>query len=267
MGKLDYSIIGKRFGRLVVLDFDHIDQHGASNWLCKCDCGNTSIVCQQSLKKGRTMSRGCLGHERRRMRRAEDLTGKRFGRLYVLRYDHTDRYGSSYWLCECDCGNTHTVRRDSLLNGRVVSCGCKNRENHITHGMHNSRLYKIWDGMKKRCMNPHHMAYSNYGGRGIFICDEWNVFENFRDWALDNGYEDHLTIDRIDNDDGYYPGNCRWVDWFTQGNNRRSCRYITYKDITHSIAEWARLFNVSHSTLTYRINRDDMRDFENYFDR
>lgn len=119
--------------------------------------------------------------------------------------------------------------------------------------------------MKQRCTNERSDTYHSYGGRGIHVCDEWLDFENFRDWAFDSGYEPGLTIDRINNNDGYYPGNCRWADRRTQANNRRTNRFVTYGGDTHTIAEWARLFEISYQKLLGRVNRGDMRDFEEYF--
>ena len=119
--------------------------------------------------------------------------------------------------------------------------------------------------MRQRCDNVDHKFYQRYGGRGIKVCDEWTDFEHFRDWAIDNGYETGLTLDRECNDDGYYPENCRWVTQQIQTNNRSTNHFITYNGDTHTVAEWARLFKVNYSTLQGRIKRHDMRDFEEYF--
>lgn len=201
----------------------------------------------------------------------KDLTGHRFGRLAVLARDPNSRNGHIYWRCLCDCGNETAVRSGNLISGRTTSCGCHQRETireiMTTHNMSNNSLYSVWRSMKSRCNSPNNAGYKNYGGRGIFICDEWDDFENFRDWALNNGYKEGLSIDRIDNDDGYYPGNCRWADAITQQNNKRNNRHVTYDRETHTISEWARLFNISHSILRHRMDRGDMRDFEEYFKR
>lgn len=215
---------------------------------------------------GDTSSCGC----KKRRFTPEDLVGRRFSRLVVLSYDHTDRYGYTCWRCLCDCGNETTARGSSLISGLTTSCGCRSRETareiHTTHGMTNTSLYSTWWDIKTRCLNERSTHHDRYGGRGIFICDDWRLsFEKFRDWAMSSGYEPGLTIDRIDNNDGYYPENCRWADWFTQQNNRSNSRYITYCGEIHTIAEWARLFNVNYATLRLRIQRGDMRDFEKYY--
>lgn len=150
-----------------------------------------------------------------------------------------------------------------------MSCGCYNRESFIkrstTHGSSDTPLYNVWRSMCQRCDNANHKSYHRYGGRGIKVCDEWNTFERFRDWALDNGYDNGLTLDREHNDGGYYPDNCRWVSQQVQTNNRSNNHYITYNGETRTQAEWARLFRVNYSTLQGRIKRHDMRDFEEYF--
>lgn len=119
--------------------------------------------------------------------------------------------------------------------------------------------------MRQRCNNPSHNSYVRYGNRGIFVCDEWLSFENFRDWALNNGYEEDLSIDRIDVNDGYYPENCRWADSITQQNNRRNNHYVTWGGESHTIAEWARIFGITYNALYYKVLHDNMSDFEEYF--
>ena len=117
-----------------------------------------------------------------------------------------------------------------------------------------------------RCRREDNDNYNRYGGRGIDVCSEWDDFAEFQRWAIDNGYNEDLTIDRIDNDDGYCPENCRWVDTLTQGNNRTTNHVITYNGETHTIAEWSRILGIKYPTLYSRLNRGDMRDFEDYFD-
>ena len=199
----------------------------------------------------------------------DNLVGRKFGRLRAVAFNHMDKKGNSYWLCECKCGNSSIVRRGHLLSGDATSCGCKlidfNKKNHTAHGMTNESIYKSWYSMKHRCNNPNAANYSGYGGRGITVCDEWNDFDNFYEWSISHGYRPGLSIDRINNNDGYYPENCRWATSSEQANNKRDTIFVTYNGQTHSIAEWARLFNVVYSTLSRRINRGVMRDFEEYF--
>ena len=118
-----------------------------------------------------------------------------------------------------------------------------------------SRLYRIWLNMRNRCNNSRDHHYNRYGGRGIKICKEWDDFEKFENWAIDHGYNENLSLDRINNDDGYYPGNCRWVNATVQANNRRSSVYYTFNGETHTLAEWARIKGISYKNLTNRIYR------------
>ena len=188
-----------------------------------------------------------------------DLTGQRFGRLVVIERADNSADGRARWLCRCDCGQSKTVLGEHLKKGRTKSCGCAKSESSSKrfkkHGGRNSKLYRIWSNMKDRCNNPDCKVYSDYGGRGIKVCKEWiDDFSAFQKWALANGYKEGLTIDRKDNDKGYSPDNCRWTDRKIQGNNKRNCRYITYKGQRKTVAEWSDITGTPHDTLLYRLN-------------
>ena len=169
----------------------------------------------------------------------KDLTGQRFGRLVVIERSGSNNQKRATWKCCCDCGRVTVVTSSNLLRGITKSCGCIHVENLINrftvHGKRKSRLYEVWKNMKKRCTNPSVHNYHRYGGRGITVCDEWrNDFQAFYEWAMANGYDENApymqcTIDRIDNDSGYSPDNCRWVDAATQNRNKSSNRKVVNK--------------------------------------
>lgn len=189
-----------------------------------------------------------------------NLVGQKFGKLTVLGEDVERNKGRVYWICKCDCGNIARVTTANLRSGSVKSCGCLVKETakkvNSKHNMRGTRLYSIWVDMRRRCRNKNYHAYKNYGGRGIFVCKEWDEdFMPFYNWSINNGYADNLSIDRINNNDGYYPENCRWVTALEQGNNTRICRYITIDNITKSLADWCRVYNTNAAMVRERIKR------------
>lgn len=185
-----------------------------------------------------------------------DLTGKRFGNLVVL-YDTgiRSKHGEIYWMCKCDCGNLTRVQGKHLRSGNIKSCGCKRFEACKTHGQTNTRLYNIWCTMKARCIRKTSQKYNRYGGRGIKICDEWKNFEPFYNWSMSHGYNENLSIDRIDNNGNYEPSNCRWATAVQQANNTSENRIIEYKGEKMTISEASRKYNVSYKLLYKRIKR------------
>lgn len=165
------------------------------------------------------------------MVKRKELSGEKFGRLFVVKYDSTNAKGKALWECLCDCGNTKVVIGENLRAGFTTSCGCYKREVEVkasvTHGLSHvdgkkSRLYSIWGDMKRRCNNIKNKEYKNYGGRGITVCDEWeHDYLKFHEWAIANGYDGSLTLDRINVNGNYEPSNCKWSTWSQQGQNKR----------------------------------------------
>jgi len=190
-----------------------------------------------------------------------DLTGQRFGRLVVIGIaSHDMKTGVTKWACHCDCGKTLEVRGYNLRNGHSQSCGCLSREttskSFKTHGKSHTRLFNTWCSMRQRCRDKKCKSYKNYGGRGIKVCEEWNnSYEAFETWALNNGYADNLSIDRIDVNGNYEPSNCRWADNFIQHNNTRNNHFITINGERHTIAEWERIKGFKPDTIHVRIRR------------
>ena len=124
---------------------------------------------------------------------------------------------------------------------------------NVKHGMKKTRIYRIWQGIKQRTTNPNNGEFSEYGGRGVDICVEWaNSFESFKQWSFENGYSDNLSIDRIDNNKGYSPDNCRWADRETQGNNKRNNIVLEYHGERKTITQWSKIIGISRGTLAGR---------------
>ena len=206
--------------------------------------------------------------------KVHDLTGKKFGLLTVIGIAETDTR-KTYWVCKCDCGNMKTVRSDSLLCGAIKSCGCikrKQDEVNLTknhrHKMSGTRIYSEWQGMKGRCYNKGNARYADWGGRGIEVCEQWrNSFESFYTWAMANGYQDNLTIDRIDNNGNYCPENCRWVGQQEQCRNRRSNINITIGNSTRTLMEWREIFRVDYKNVNARYHRNKNATIDYLFNR
>jgi hypothetical protein len=188
-----------------------------------------------------------------------DMVGKRIGRLKIIsEAEYRGKKGKDiYYICECDCGKKKQILGTSLRRkeGGVRSCGCLKIEYVKTHGMTGTRIYKIWDAMKYRCLNENCKSYPGYGGRGITVCEEWlEDFMNFYNWAMDNGYSDDLTIDRIDNNGNYTPNNCRWATNEIQQNNLSSNVLIEFNGITKTMSEWAKQYDIDYQTFVKRVD-------------
>lgn len=189
-----------------------------------------------------------------------DLTGKRFGHLFVRKYIGRGVSNKHTYECVCDCGNVINVVAERLTGGYKTSCGCATPHNPGKYGGDSStRLYRIWEGMRFRCDKGDKYYDKYYVERNIKVCDEWyNDFFEFKQWALSNGYNDGLTIDRIDNYGNYCPENCRWITMAEQNNNRTNNRIINYRGVTKTLAEWSREIGINYWTLIYRFDKLNM---------
>lgn len=198
--------------------------------------------------------------------RANNLSGKRFGKLIAIDVAGKDKRGNLLWNCVCDCGNTKIIRGSKLKSGEIKSCWCSQHiftdercknisRAKIKHGLSGSRLYYIYDNMIRRCYNESCEKYANYGGRGITVCDQWrNDRQAFFDWAMASGYADDLTIDRIDVNGNYCPENCTWSTQKEQANNRTSNKAIEYNGELHTVAEWAEILGINSTTIYKRLS-------------
>ena len=190
-----------------------------------------------------------------------DLSGERFDRLFVVMRANdrklNDGTSRRAWLCKCDCGNEVIVTTAELRSGDTKSCGCLKREldceRATTHGYHGTHIHNVWCAMRRRCRNSTGKSAKYYHDRGISVCPEWdNDFLNFYEWSLSNGYSEGLTIDRIDVNGGYEPGNCRWVSMKTQANNRSNSRNISFRGEMHTLQEWSEICGIPYTTLYMR---------------
>ncbi len=215
------NIAGQRFGRLVAVEPVEGERiHGSLAWHCHCDCGTEKALSSDTLRSGKTQSCGCGAPN------PVDLTGQRFGYLTAISQVEGQRiHGSRAWLCRCDCGTEKILAANALRTGHTQSCGCHMYDRR--HGQSSSQQgkptpeYMAWDSMKQRCLNPRHKNFSDYGGRGITVCQEWtDSFEAFFAHVGPRPGPEY-SLDRRDNERGYEPGNVRWTTWETQNQNQR----------------------------------------------
>ena len=247
------DLTGQKFGRLTVIRLGG-RQNGRIHWLCRCDCGNEVNVAANHLKNNHTKSCGCHKRDAVSKRKLHELKGKKFGRLTVVRRSKSIK-GHTMWECVCECGKIAIVDGGHLRDGHTQSCGCFHDEGRKpVHGMANTRLFRIWLGIRNRCNRPTINRYCDYGGRGITVCDEWNNdFVKFYEWSMANGYRNDLWIERIDNNGNYEPDNCRWATPMEQASNKRNNRYVAINGVTKTVTEWARETGINRETVTQRI--------------
>lgn len=216
----DYiEMTGNIYGRLTVME-----NAGSSQWWCDCECGQRKLVSGSALRGGRTLSCGCLQDENRRGDKARDISGETYGRLTVIRREGTADSEHPLWLCECECGNTCLIK-GGKIGKEVNSCGClrapvRASSDGLGYG---HPLFQCWSGAKSRCLDVHDPKYHRYGGRGITMCDRW--LNSFRYFVEDMGDRPAgASLDRVDNDGNYEPGNCRWATPLEQNQNRSNSR-------------------------------------------
>lgn len=242
------NMVGQKFGRLTVIEMIKKDGEKTS-CRCICDCGNETIANSWQIRNGFTKSCGCLKNEQGN--HVEDLKGRRFGKLMALEFAGITNK-KTLWRCQCDCGNEVIAYATNLKSGHASSCGCLK---YPAKKLSNTRIYHIYRGMISRCYKETDGNYAIYGGRGITVCDEWlgeDGLFNFKEWADNNGYQNDLTIDRIDTNGNYEPSNCRWATLIEQANNKRNNIMLTYNGKTKTIPEWSRELGVNRGLLYSR---------------
>lgn len=258
-----------RFGKLLVVDFGFRDKRGKAHWNCICDCGVLCVKNQSYLINGNTKSCGCIAKEHistlakrtvsgKHSHNFEDITGSIFGYLTVVSLVSSGKSQNTRWECKCRCGSSFVTTRWNLVRGDTKSCGCLRKEVastlNSTHCLSKHPLYSRWKGISSRCYNTSAKGYHNYGGRGIYMCDEWRTnFKVFYNWSLDNGFSPDLEIDRINNDGPYSPDNCRWVSRKDNVRNRRVTNKVIYEGKEIALAELAEQKNIKLSFLYDRL--------------
>lgn len=252
------ELTGKRFGRLTVVK-EVGKNSGHITWLCRCDCGKEIVTTGIHLKSGHTRSCNCAQKETVGDLNKVDITGKRFGRLIAIK--RIDDYGGK-WFCRCDCGNHKIVSTHSLRSGATKSCGCISRELTIKRNYKNGMFtrhegditFSTWMSMWYRCLKP---GQKHYHDKGISVCDRWRSYDAFLE---DMGPRPSLkmTIDRIDYNGNYEPGNCRWATQKQQMQNMSRNVIYEYRGEKKTIAELADIAGVKYDTMYCRLKRQGL---------
>ncbi|MEM4992237.1 hypothetical protein WKH56_06815 [Priestia sp. SB1] len=242
------SIVGTKFGRLVVRDV--VKEESSNNWyaVCDCECGKKNYkIRKHNLEKKGALAQ-CKNCSMKGIRTI-DLTGQIFGYLTVT--EQAGKRGSNVlWECKCVCGNKRKNTGSALTSGDIKSCGCKKYEeaNWKKHGQYGTPLYTVWNNMMSRCFNENNQAYHHYGGRGIIVCDEWQDVKRFIEWCEGSGYKEGLQLDRKDTNGKYEPSNCRFITKTENQNNTRASVRFKYNGQLKTRKEIIEIYNISLTT-------------------
>lgn len=244
------DLVGYQFNDQEVLSFSRTSKNRAKLWWVKCHCGKVRELSTSTIKKGENKSCGCLVKL--------NLVGQRFGKLLVLEKVEPASKWRSRWMCQCDCGSVLEINGTDFVHGKTKSCSCLLREKRSQskkiHGMSNHRLSKIYDCMRQRCYNKNHGQYQDYGGRGIVVCEDWlQDRTGFYKWALENGYSENLTLDRMNNDGPYAPWNCRFASKKEQSRNSRHNHILELYGLSLPISSWAEKLGIDDSVISSRL--------------
>lgn len=260
------DISGQRFGKLVALRL-HDGESRRRKWVCRCDCGTEKAIDQFNIRKGLVRSCGCLLHDP--ASNFETLIGQRFGRLKVVSRAQNSAAGQARWTCECDCGGTTVSMTTKLRSGHTQSCGCvkmqRIKETTTTHGFcadgQHHPLWHTYQHIIGRCYRETDRAYPGYGARGIRVCERWLNGDGEKTgvecFVADMGERPsrHHSIDRIDNDGDYEPGNCRWATRKEQARNRRSNRRVPLNGRMVALSEYCERKGLDFQMVNGRIGK------------
>ena len=268
----DPITVGEKIGKLTVIECTNVvpGKRERNTWKCKCECGRVVYMKEGTLLFRTTKDCGMCGEHK--SRHEVYSNGTKIGMLTIRGYipSKTGMVEDEEYICDCDCGTKGVIRTFLQLSGKdgCKNCGCVNvqkmknlHDKTRRHGLSDTRIYDIYKGMMRRCYNPNEEMYYNYGGRGIYVCDEWKDQENYKglksfvEWAYKNGYDDTLSIDRIDNDGPYCPDNCRWATMVVQANNKRDSIQLTVGDTTYTYAQWEVASGINQNTIRRRCEK------------
>lgn len=245
--------IGEVFNELTVTGYDN-----GSFYFFKCSCGKDCRISYYEVRKGKTKSCGHI-HASRKI---PNSVGKSFHKLTAIEELGFNNKNQREYLFRCNCGEEVIRLFKDVSSSKIKSCGCgvveAVKKSNTTHGMTKTKIYSRYKGMVSRCNYEKHHAYQRYGGRGIKVSNEWlgeDGFEKFYEWAMQNGYSEELSLDRIDNNLGYSPENCRWTDAHTQANNRETSITFKFEGVEKSLMEWANDLELNYDSLWRRIKK------------
>ncbi len=252
------DLTGRKFNRWTVIDYAGRNKSNVAHWTCRCECGNERFISTGNLTQNTSKSCG-------KCHRFKDISGQKFHRLTTIKpLGERDLKGGGcvFWECLCECGKTSKVRSTHLMRGLTKSCGCLQKEAVRksaslflkTHGMSKTSEAHIWNTMKQRCGNPSNGKYSDYGGRGISVCQSWlDSFENF---FADMGHRPSKghSIDRRDNEGNYCPENCYWATRKEQAANKRNNVSFFFFGVWMKLIHAADKFGINSRVLYHRIH-------------
>lgn len=248
------DLMGLKFGRWTVLRRDRL-----SYWICRCACGKEKSISSQSLRGSTSTSCGCSRRHLTAKGCGTDWTGHQTETFAVLKLASRGSHQGRRWECQCFCGQRFTAEGSRIKDGKSLSCGCltplrisaSRRARSSRSGLSTHPLYGTWWQMMSRCYDPRDLGYRNYGGRGIAVCARWHDLSNF---IVDMGPRPSgMSIDRIDNNGNYEPGNCRWATKAQQSRNRRDTCQLTMADVTLPLIEWCEIYGQSLKVAKHRI--------------